>query len=147
MHIYNVTRHMTVAGRTHNDAMVHTMEFCMTTPERGLVLKPHGDCDRINTDYEFEVALKMDSHDAKCPDTRRSITGSVVYLNGAPVAFRSSTQKMVYLLTTKAELNAAVMGVQDALFMKNILKSLGLKVKLPIQANIDNGRAEDNDNN
>ena len=49
------------------------------------------------------------------------------------------------LLTTKVELNAAVM--QDAVFMKNILKSLGLKVKLPILASIDNGRAVDIGNN
>ena len=37
----------------------------------------------------------------------------------------------------------AYKGVQDALFMKNILKSLGLKVKLPILARIDNDRAMD----
>ena len=48
---------------------------------------------------------------------------------------------MVSLLTTKAELNEAVMGVQGALLMKNILKSLGLKVKLPILASIDNSSA------
>ena len=79
---------------------------------------------------QIEVTVKTDSNYTKCPDTRRSMTGSVVYLNGVPVTFRSSTQKMVSLSTTEAELNAAVMGVQHALFMKNILKSLGLKVKL-----------------
>ena len=42
------------------------------------------------------------------------MTGSIDYLNGAPVMFRSSTQKMVSLSAMKAELNAAVMGVQDA---------------------------------
>ena len=73
------------------------------------------------------------------------MTGSVAYLNGAPVMCRSSTQKT--LLTTKAELNVAVMGVQDALFMKNILKSLWLKVKLSILASIDNSGAVDIDNN
>ena len=40
-------------------------------------------------------------------------------------------------LNNQRELNAAVMGVQDALFMNNILKSLGLKVKLPKLASID----------
>ena len=55
------------------------------------------------------------------------MTGSVVYLNEVPVIFRSSTQKMVSLSITEAELNATVMGVQDALFMRNILKSHGLK--------------------
>ena len=61
------------------------------------------------------------------------MTGSVVYLNGVPVTFKSSTQKMVSLLTIEAELNIAFMGVQDALFVRNILKSLGLKVKYNYQ--------------
>ena len=41
----------------------------------------------------------------------------------------------------------AVMGMHDALLIKNILKSLGLKVKLPTLASIDNGRALDIGNN
>ena len=61
---------------------------------------------------------KMDSNHAKCLDTRRSMTGHVVYLNGASAMFRSSTQKMVSLLTNKTELNATVMSMQDALFTK-----------------------------
>ena len=45
------------------------------------------------------------------------MTESVAYLNGAPVTFRSSAQKMVSLPTMETELNAAVMGVQDSWFM------------------------------
>ena len=56
------------------------------------------------------------------------MTVSVVNLNGALVTFRSSTQKMVSLLSTEAVMNVAVLGVHDAFFVKNILKSLGLKV-------------------
>ena len=82
---------------------------------------------------------KTDSDYAKCLD-KRSVTEIVVYLNGVPVIFKSSTQKMVSLSTTKAELNSAILDVQDALFVENILKSLRLKVKLPMLANIDNGR-------
>ena len=62
---------------------------------RGSGLKPHGNGDGISKDYEFELMVNTDSDNAKCPDTRRSITGSVVYLNRVPVPFRSSTQKMV----------------------------------------------------
>ena len=81
---------MMLAGRTHSDAMVCIMDYCMTIPERGLVLKPHGDGDGVNTDYEFEVTVKMDSDYAKYPNTRRSMRESVVYLNGVLVTFRSS---------------------------------------------------------
>ena len=130
---------MKLADKTHYDALIGIMDYCVTTPERGSVLKPNGDWDGISMDNEIEVMVNMDSNYAKCLDTRRSITRNVVYLNGVPVMFRSSTQKTVSLSTTKGKLNAAVMGVQDTLFMKNILKSLRLKVKLPKLASIGNG--------
>ena len=91
--------------------MICIMDYCVTTTERGLVLKPYHDWDRIITDYKSKVMVKTDSNYAKCLYTRRSITESVVYLNGVPVTFRSSTQKMVCLSTNKAKLNAEVMGV------------------------------------
>ena len=103
---------MTLAGKTHYDAMMHIMDYCVTIPERGLVLKPFSKWDGISTDYKC------------CPYRRRSITGCVVYLNGATLRFGSSTQKVVNLSRAEAELNAEVMGVQDALFVRNILKSL-----------------------
>ena len=52
--IYNATcncaRQMALAGRTHYDAMVQKMDYCVTTPERGLVLNPYSDWNRISTD-------------------------------------------------------------------------------------------------
>ena len=96
--MYSVThdcaRHMMVAWKTYYNAMICIIDYCVTTPERGSVLKPYGDWDVISTDYKFEVTVKRDSVYAKCPDTKKSMTGIVVYLNGA-VTFRSSTQKRV----------------------------------------------------
>ena len=63
----------------------------------------------------------------------------------SPGNVRSSTQKMVSLLAN-AEMNATV-DVQDELFIKNMLKLLGLKVKLPILSSIDKGEAVDIGNN
>jgi hypothetical protein len=45
---------------------------------------------------------------------------------------------MVSLSTTEAETNAGVTCVQDTLCMKNVLESLGLKVKLPMVLEMDN---------
>ena len=39
----NSARHMTLAGETHYDAMTFIMDYCVTSPERGLVLKQYGD--------------------------------------------------------------------------------------------------------
>ena len=97
--IYNAThdcaRCMMLAWKTHYDAMIHIMGYCVTSPVRGLVLKSIVVWDGISTDYQFEVMVKTDSDYAKCLDTRRSMTESVISLNGMPVVSRSSTQKMV----------------------------------------------------
>ena len=98
--------------------MICIMHYCVTTPKRGLVLKPFGEWDGISTDCKFELMVKMDSEYAKCLDARRSMTRSAVYMNGVPVTFRNSFKKAVSLSMTEAELNTAVMEVQDALFTR-----------------------------
>ena len=69
---------------------------------------------------------------AKEPKDRRSVSGHMVYLEGAPAMFKSSTEMTVSLSTTKAETYAGVTCVQDMLYIKNLLESLRLRVKLPM---------------
>ena len=78
---------------------------------------------------------------AKEPKDRCSVSGHVVYLEGAPAMFKSSTERTVSLSTTKAETYAGVTCVQDILYMKNVMESLGLRVKLPMVLEMDNQRA------
>ncbi len=61
-----------------------------------------------------------------------------MYLEGAPAIFKSSTEKTVSLSTTEAETYAGVTCVQAMLYMKNVLESLGLRVKLPMVLEMDN---------
>ncbi len=51
---------------------------------------------------------------------------------------RSATQKTVALSSCEAELNAAVLCVQDMLYQKNTLESIGLKVEYPMVLEMDN---------
>ncbi len=69
---------------------------------------------------------------------RRSVSGYVIYLEEAHVMHRCAMQKTVALSLHETELNAAVLCVQDMLYTKNLLKSVGLKVKLPIMLEINN---------
>ncbi len=80
----------------------------------------------------------MHSDYAKEPKDRRSVSGHVMYLEGAPAMFKSGTERTVSLSTTKAETYAGVTYVHDMLYMKNVLVSLGLKVKLPMVLEMDN---------
>jgi hypothetical protein len=62
----------------------------------------------------------------------------MVYLEGAPAMFKSNTERTVSLSTTKAEKYAGLMCVQGMFYMKNVLESLGLRVKLPMILEMDN---------
>ncbi len=55
----------------------------------------------------------------------------------------SATQKTVASSSCKAELNTAVLCVQDMIYQKNTLESIGLKVELPMVLEMDNRGAID----
>ncbi len=52
--------------------------------------------------------------------------------------FKSSAERTVSLSNKKAERYAGVACVQDMLYMKNVLESLGLRAKLPMVLEMDN---------
>ena len=59
------------------------------------------------------------------------------------MAVKSGMQKIVALSVTEAELIALVMCVQEMLYVKKIIESLQLKVKLPMIVEVDNKGAVD----
>jgi hypothetical protein len=67
----------------------------------------------------------------------------MVFLEDTPVMHQSATQKTVALSVTEAEINAAVLCVQDMLYAKNLIEPIGLKVKLSMVLEIDNKGAVD----
>ena len=98
-------------------------------------------------DHEFIIEDLADGELAKCPTTRRSVSGQSVLLEGAPVSTKSDMQKTVAISITESELEAGVGTAQDMLYAKNVIESTKLKVKLPIKLRIDNKGAVQTANN
>jgi hypothetical protein len=92
---------------------------------------------------KFVIRGRSDSNYATDPESRRSVTGTVVYLCDAPIMFSSLTQKHVTLSVTEAELAAVVTLVQDMMYVYRVIKSIGLTVELPMIAELDNSGARD----
>ena len=128
--VRDLARHKQKPAEKHMKAMLHCMKHCVDRPNRGLLLAPRRRCNGEN-DFGFVISGKSDTDYAKQPDDRRSISGSIVYLEGAPVMFKSATQNHVALSVTVAELYAGVSTAQDMLYNKNVLESTELKVQLP----------------
>jgi hypothetical protein len=74
--------------------------------------------------------------------TRKSISRYRVLLEGAPMMFKSSTQKLVALLVSKAEQSSGVLCAQYMLYCKNELESMELKFKLPMLLEMNNGAVD-----
>lgn len=147
--IYNAvrdcSRHMKEPTQVHFDAMIRIMKYCVDTPERGLTIEPNGKWDG-SRQYQFVISGKSDSDYAKCPTTRKSISGFRVFLDDAPVIFKSATQKRAATSVCEAELYAGYAAAQEMLYAKHVVESLGLKVKLPMVLEMDNKGAVDHSN-
>jgi hypothetical protein len=131
----------------HEAAMRRVMEYCVSTPNRGLCLKPVGYWNGRDKDYLFRIHGMSDSDYAKDPETRRSVSGYTTFLNEAPVTMKSKMQECVTLSVTEAELVAATNCTQDMLYIKKVIESLKLKVELPMILYVDNNGAKDLMNN
>ena len=139
--IFNATRgqsrHMKEPREAHDKALQTLMKHVVSTEERGLVLAPTALWNE-DSKFKFTVRGRSDSDYAGNTDDRKSITGAVVYVNDAPVAFRSSTQRTVTLSVTEAEGSAGVTCAQDMLYVYHLIESLGQKVNLPMLLEMDN---------
>ena len=126
----------------HMDAMKQTMNYVLHTRERGLCLQPEMTFKNPLLDMLI-IKGRSDSNYATNPETRKSVSGMEVTLNGAPVVMRSVGQKIIALSVTEAELIAMAQVVQEMLYVMRILESMQLKVKKPMLVESDNKGAID----
>ena len=92
----------------------------------------------MNDSKKWRAQVCGDSDWAGDPDDRKSAGCMTTLVNSVPVAWRSRGQKCVSLSTAEAEFCACVEAVKEVPFIAQTLLSLGVSVKLPIEARIDN---------
>jgi hypothetical protein len=122
------------------------MRYCVATPNRALELKPERKWNGSPL-HEFRIRGKADSTFASCPTTLRSVGGQTTLLEGAPVMIRSKMESIVALSVTESELISGTECAQDMMYTLRIVKSMGLKVELPMILEIDNKGMVDISNN
>jgi hypothetical protein len=101
--VQDLSHHMHEATRNHIKAILHVLNYSLVTVEQGLVLKPNTKWNNRRS-HKFVISGCLDSDYAKETKDRRNVSGHVVYLEGAPVMFKSSTERTVSLSTTKGEI-------------------------------------------
>jgi histone deacetylase 1/2 len=137
---------MKTSAHAHLKTMYRIMNYCVATPNRGLLLKPVGTWNG-DRDFEFEIEGYPDANYATNIENRRSVSGYSVFMCKAPVSMKSGGQKSVTLSTAESELASVTQCVQDMLYVLRILELIELKVKKPMQMYCDNKGAVDLANN
>jgi len=129
--VRELSKFMMAASLAHFKAMFRVMEYVISSRTKGLVLKP------VKSEL-IEIVGVTDANYATDTDSRKSVSGFSVFINGAPVSFKSVQQQVITLSTTEAELYAITQGAQEMLFVLKIVESLGMKVKKPMNLFCDN---------
>jgi hypothetical protein len=129
--IRELSKVMDGAAPEHLKNMYRAIKFVCDTEHRGLSLHP-------KKENEWRLLGRSDSDYAGDKNTRQSVSGYVLYLNGALIAWRSKAQKTVTLSSTEAEYMALGDLCIEVLFVKMLMETMGFKIVLPIEIEIDN---------
>jgi hypothetical protein len=74
-------------------------------------------------------------------DTRRSVTGYVIFLNGNPIAWACKKQHTVAMSTTEAEYMAQSAATEELQFIRMFCEEIGVVYTEPVVLRTDNQTA------
>ena len=112
------------------------MAYIASTPDRGFVLNPTRQWNGRANCIKFIIKGEADSDYAKCPITRRSISGNITRFEGVAIIIKSVIQKLVALSVTESELYSGVTTAQDMLYLMRLVESVGLAAAEQYKAHI-----------
>jgi len=119
--VNTLARYMARPTMSHWQAMLYLLRYLQGTPTHGILYKSSPAQFTAYTDASFASDL----------DTRRSVTGWLFSINGAPVSWNSQLQKTVATSTAEAEYMAASCGVKEALWLTKLYADLGILAPIP----------------
>jgi hypothetical protein len=135
----NAVRELSKAVQAPNEAswkeMLRVIKFTLDSKDYGLKLEPNQD---MLTDESWELMCYSDSDWAGDKESRKSITGYVLFVMGCPVVWKSKQQNVVGLSSSEAELYACIDAVKAVRYVVQILLSMNISVKLPVVVRVDN---------
>ena len=128
---YVASKSMDGASMAHVTEMYRVINFVLEMKTLGLRMVP------IFQDGIWKLEALSDSDFANDKDTRYSVYGYIIYFCGIPVAWKSKSMKSVVLSTTEAEYVAVSEVVKEIKFLYQMLRSMEVKVPLPIKVHVD----------
>lgn len=128
-----LSRHLDSPTTSHWKSANCVLRYLKTTQILGI----HYRASRGN----LLVEAFSDSDCASSKDTRMSVSGALVIINGGPVIFKSSQQRTVALGSAEAEQMALSACAEEIVWLRNLLFELGYPVSTATTVKLDNQSA------
>jgi hypothetical protein len=111
--------------------MLRVIKYVADTKDTGLRMKPE-------KSSEWTVEVYTDSDWAGDKDTRKSVSGFMIFVCDTLVCWRSKSQNALSLSSSEAEMYALTEAIKEVPFIIQVLLFMGVKIKLPAQVKCDN---------
>ena len=119
--IANATRELAKAmdGSTEESwkEMLRIIQYVLATRDYGLVLKPR----EPDGNEKWQLTVYSDSDWAGDVNSRKSVSGFILYLMGAPIVWKSKGQTTVALSSAEAEYYALTEAAKEVKFIVQLL--------------------------
>ena len=128
--ISNVVRELTKCMDKANKAalkeLFRAIKFVIDTEMYGLRLQPNIEDFADNAELIWELVVYTDSDWAGDMDTRRSVTGFILFLLGVPILWKSRAQKSVSLSSSEAEYYGCSEAAKEIKYITQVLQDMGI---------------------
>ena len=132
--VHYLASNMLTPTKRHMMAAERVLRYLAGTKDGGLVFGSRNGAEvgdsRGHSRQVVDVCAYADADWANDKGGRKSVTGWVAKLNGDPISWASKKQRTVALSTCEAELYAEAAAIQEVLWLRGLLKELGLKTQM-----------------
>jgi hypothetical protein len=133
--VRELSKVMDAANHDDYERMLRMIKFVVSTKNKCLVMNFEKKKENGNV---MQVKAFCDSDYAGDKETRKSVSGFMIYINGVPISWKSKGQKTVTLSSTEAEYIALSDLICELKYLYQVLEFLEEKVELPMIVHMDN---------
>ncbi|KAJ1697014.1 hypothetical protein LUZ63_005526 [Rhynchospora breviuscula] len=130
--VHILAQFMQTPLQPHYNAALRVVWYFKGNPGQGIVLSSKSD---------LLLSGYCDSDWASCPLTRRSLTGYFVMLDNSPISWKTKKQHTISRSSAEAEYRSMAATSCELIWLKSLLKSLGVSHSQPMQLFCDSQSA------
>jgi hypothetical protein len=132
--VHCLSQYMHAPLQSHYGIALRVLRYIKLAPGSGISFKKNSG--------NFDVVAYSDADWAKCPVTRRSVSGYCVFVNGNIVSWKSKKQNTLSRFSAEAEYRSMASVTCEIMWILKILRDLGVMDNLlPVKLCCDNKSA------